>query len=748
MAAQLFYLPFQIAVKPTNVGAPGATITFYQSGTTTLLPIYATAYLTTQLANPLVADGAGRWSDIYLDSAQVYRLLIKDKDGATLADIDPYIPGTTVKGDPGGNVTAIGLFTSASGLSIATGTDIVRTSGYTTLGLGIADYIADAAVNAAYVAANPRTSFISANGRGFRLAEHRVITPHAFGAVGDGVTNDTAAVQAFWDFVIANNSPHDCSGIFGISDINADGKGLIIGPASVPATVPSQPLYGRMRLVALGQMNEMVRLKNLTYRRWHGGIYAVGIGSASFASRTCLVGTYVENCARLAISDGLFGDNFALANAYFGTANNNMMKLAGVRGSNIASGQVGNSLTANWSNIVNTGSSGSNGQRSTINLTAFPSAAIQGYEPIGTSQVQLRIGGYLYYVFAVDQVAGTATVFPWIDPAAGASGTCEWVFGGNICTRSSDSNLIEIERLDASSVGRNISNGTTYGPIIRDMQTNGAGTEICMGNSPSDASMGTLVLGRYNESGGASSEQIVHLPRFGVSNFHVFMGDSGAPDLSKCWAVGDPRATAGNIVGGEWGFNNPSTSGVVTISYKGRVLSPVKNNLSRGLGSTMVLAGHAHQPFPEVYVRDSHNLTLSVQGAGEYNRLFGYSGGIIGYIGSGTNGAPTGPFVFTPPAGGTINGGAVDATATFSGFDGPVFFAYELVAAADAGPQLNWKVWPVTGQFHHKAATSSATYVAPTGGTTIDTQARASLVQLAADLADMKAKLQAAGVMT
>jgi hypothetical protein len=285
------------------------------------------------------------------------------------------------KGDPGGNVVAIGLFTAAGALTIAAGTDLVRTSGYSTLGSGIADYVADAAVNAAYVAANPRSSFISANARGFRLAEHRPVTPHAFGAAADGVTDDTAAVQAFWDFVIANNSPHDCSGVFGISDINADGKGLIIGPSVVPAVVPSQPLYGRMRLVALGQVNELVRIRNLTYRRWHGGIYAVGIGSASFASRTCLIGTYFENCARLHITDGVFGDNFALANVYCGTANNNMMKLGGVRGSNIGSGQVGNSLTANWSAPVNSGTSGSNGQRTVITVGAFPSAAIQSYGP-------------------------------------------------------------------------------------------------------------------------------------------------------------------------------------------------------------------------------------------------------------------------------------------------------------------------------------------------------------------------------
>lgn len=43
-----------------------------------------------------------------------------------------------------------------------------------------------------------------------------------------------------------------------------------------------------------------------------------------------------------------------------------------------------------------------------------------------------------------------------------------------------------------------------------------------------------------------------------------------------------------------------------------------------------------------------------------------------------------------------------------------------------------------------QAATSSATYVAPSGGTTVDTEARAALAQLAADHADLVAQLQAA----
>lgn len=41
----------------------------------------------------------------------------------------------------------------------------------------------------------------------------------------------------------------------------------------------------------------------------------------------------------------------------------------------------------------------------------------------------------------------------------------------------------------------------------------------------------------------------------------------------------------------------------------------------------------------------------------------------------------------------------------------------------------------------NRASAASKTYVAPSGGATIDTQGRASLAQLAADLADLRTKL-------
>lgn len=74
------------------------------------------------------------------------------------------------KGDPGASAAAIGLFTDGHTLTIPTGTDLVRTSGHSTVGIGPADYVADVLVDSAWVAAHPGGGFVSANSRGFRLA--------------------------------------------------------------------------------------------------------------------------------------------------------------------------------------------------------------------------------------------------------------------------------------------------------------------------------------------------------------------------------------------------------------------------------------------------------------------------------------------------------------------------------------------------------------------------------------------------
>lgn len=90
--------------------------------------------------------------------------------------------GSSFKGDPGGNVMAIGLFTAAGGLAIPSGTNIVRTSGCVSVGIGDATFACDPLVTPAFCALYPWAAFIDANGVGFRNIE-TTLHPFMFGAL-------------------------------------------------------------------------------------------------------------------------------------------------------------------------------------------------------------------------------------------------------------------------------------------------------------------------------------------------------------------------------------------------------------------------------------------------------------------------------------------------------------------------------------------------------------------------------------
>lgn len=91
MTAALFYLPFRPALDANGIVVPGALIYFYATGSTSPQTIYADSGLTTPLTNPVTANAAGVWPAIYLDDAVTYRVVLKDADGTTLDDSDPYL---------------------------------------------------------------------------------------------------------------------------------------------------------------------------------------------------------------------------------------------------------------------------------------------------------------------------------------------------------------------------------------------------------------------------------------------------------------------------------------------------------------------------------------------------------------------------------------------------------------------------------------------------------------------------------
>lgn len=196
MAARELMLPANRAFNGNGVPVAGAKAYLYLSGGTTPANFYSDSTLITSLGSVITANAIGRFPLCYQDSGTAFRLIIKNAAGTQLDDIDPFYFGQSVIDFSALYPAAVGLFTDMSALTIPTGIDIISTTGYSALDKGGALYIYDATVDSTYVAANPRSSFLEAGGRGFKLSTEQEITPAMLGEVGDNVADDHLAVTA------------------------------------------------------------------------------------------------------------------------------------------------------------------------------------------------------------------------------------------------------------------------------------------------------------------------------------------------------------------------------------------------------------------------------------------------------------------------------------------------------------------------------------------------------------------------
>ncbi len=172
MAAVQFQVPYQCVVI-NGLPVAYAKLYFYTTLTLTPLPSYTTSALTTAHPSPVPANGAGQLPDIYLDNTKTYRLIIKDRNGATIngGDIDPFIPGTL----PAAGVLAPYSTAAAASAVAASASAAAAASSATTASAAVAILVADAID----MGADPAR-----------------ISVDAYGAVGNGVANDSAAFRA------------------------------------------------------------------------------------------------------------------------------------------------------------------------------------------------------------------------------------------------------------------------------------------------------------------------------------------------------------------------------------------------------------------------------------------------------------------------------------------------------------------------------------------------------------------------
>lgn len=112
--------------------------------------------------------------------------------------------GPAFKGDPGGNVMAVGPFDTLTAMTIPAGANYIQTSAWATpasgkRGKGGARYVFVPAPITLPAAGQNKWWFADAAGRQFTLDEPFPTVDH-FGAAADGVTDDTAAIDAAWAY--------------------------------------------------------------------------------------------------------------------------------------------------------------------------------------------------------------------------------------------------------------------------------------------------------------------------------------------------------------------------------------------------------------------------------------------------------------------------------------------------------------------------------------------------------------------
>ncbi|WP_422931899.1 hypothetical protein [Singulisphaera sp. PoT] len=192
---------------------------------------------------------------------------------------------------------AIGTFVTAGSQTIPVGTDIVRTSGYSTVGLGEALYCYDSAVNSAYVTANPRSSFLDVNNRGFRLAEQEIYAT-MFGAIGDGVANDGAAIKSALDYCIARKiTLHFPTGTYSIPNwgtYTPSGDLDISGSGSEYAILDGGDKANHVRF-ALAAGTSNVTVRGLTFKSFDRPLTAYG-NTTVISNLTLIDVNVVDSC--------------------------------------------------------------------------------------------------------------------------------------------------------------------------------------------------------------------------------------------------------------------------------------------------------------------------------------------------------------------------------------------------------------------------------------------------------------------